>query len=108
MLGFLGYSLGHAGDSYAMWVPDGPGCSFGVVRVEPGMADDPYIRGRAGFHHLAFNAESRDQIDQLYGLLLEIEATVLDPPVACTEYGPTYYAVYFEDPDGMKLEVVHA
>ncbi len=33
--------------------------------------------------------------------------TVLDPPAEYPEYGPQYYAVFFADPDGMKLEVVH-
>ena len=36
---------------------------------------------------------------------VEIGATILDPPA---EYGytPGYYAVFFADPDGIKLEVV--
>ncbi len=109
VLGFLGYSYAHGSDSYAMWNPSGSGCSFGIRLIDPIMADDPYIRGRAGFHHLALNADSREQIDDLHETVLkEIGATVLDAPVACPEYSPTYYAVYFEDPDGLKLEVAHS
>ena len=59
-----------------------------------------------GFHHLAWNAESRDQVNELYRLLLESGATELDPP-AEYDYEPGYYAVFFTDPDGMKLEFVH-
>ena len=32
---------------------------------------------------------------------------MLDPPAEYPEYGPAYYAVFFTDPDAMKLELVH-
>jgi glyoxylase I family protein len=41
-----------------------------------------------------------------YELLLKVGAQVLDAP-AEYEYQHGYYAVYFTDPDGLKLEVVH-
>ena len=59
-----------------------------------------------GFHRLAWNADSRDQVDKFYRLLLDNDATVLDAP-AEYDYEPGYYAVYFTDPDGMKLEFLH-
>jgi len=34
-------------------------------------------------------------------------ATILDAPAEYPIYGPNYYAVFFADPDGMKLELVH-
>ncbi len=41
--------------------------------------------------------------------LLELpDAVVEDPPVDCPEYRDGYYATYFLDPDGIKLEVVFA
>ncbi|HAA74716.1 TPA: bleomycin resistance protein [Candidatus Latescibacteria bacterium] len=107
VLGFLGYAFAHSGDTYAVWNPSRAGYSFGIVLADSTMRDDRHIRGRAGVHHLALNAECREQIDALYDVLQEIEAVVLDPPVACPEYSPTYCAVYYEDPDGMKLEVAH-
>jgi hypothetical protein len=39
-------------------------------------------------------------------LLIEIGATVLDPPADYPTYGDGYYAVFFADPDGIKLEFV--
>jgi predicted lactoylglutathione lyase len=44
-------------------------------------------------------------VDSLYELLKEIGAQILDPP-AEYPYFPGYYAVYFNDPDGVKLEFV--
>jgi catechol 2,3-dioxygenase-like lactoylglutathione lyase family enzyme len=59
-----------------------------------------------GLHHFAWNADSRGEVDRFYGLLLERGVEILDPPA---EYGyePGYYAVFFSDPDGLKLELVH-
>jgi hypothetical protein len=42
----------------------------------------------------------------IIGMLLENDVNVLDPP-ADYSYEPGYYAVFFSDPDGMKLEFVH-
>jgi len=80
ILGFLGYTLAHGSDTYAMWNPDRGGCSFGIRLVDPSMVDDPYVRGGAGWDHLAFNADSREQVDALYDLLKDLEAVVLDQP----------------------------
>ena len=45
---------------------------------------------------------SRGDVDKLGAFLEENAMTVLDPP--SEYYGRNYYAVYFADPDGMKLE----
>jgi len=66
-----------------------------------------YDREAPGLGHLAFNADSREQVDGFYNLLVEIQASVLDKPTEYN-YSPGYYAVYFEDPDGMKLELAYS
>ncbi len=38
---------------------------------------------------------------------IDFYQTVLGAPAEYPEYGPDYYAVFFTDPDGMKLELVH-
>ena len=59
-----------------------------------------------GFHHLALNAADRDQVHRVHEILLALGADILDAP-AEYDYEPGYYAVFFLDPDGLKLEVVH-
>ena len=59
-----------------------------------------------GLHHLAWAAESREDVDALHDLLRGIGATILDAPADYPRYGPTYYAVFFADPDGLKREFV--
>jgi len=78
--------------------------SIGLVRAR---ADTPaHNRFNTGLHHLAFRAESREDVDALYALLQRIGANILDPPAKYPQYSEGYYAVFFADPDGLKLEFV--
>jgi catechol 2,3-dioxygenase-like lactoylglutathione lyase family enzyme len=56
-------------------------------------------------NRIAFWANSRADVDQIGELLPQIGARNLEGPELCREYSPGYYAVFFEDPDGNKLEV---
>jgi catechol 2,3-dioxygenase-like lactoylglutathione lyase family enzyme len=71
---------------------------------EAGVAHD---RRRPGFHHLALRARTRADLDRFHDFLVREGITVLDPPADYPQYGPGYRAVFFADPDGMKLELVH-
>jgi len=103
---FLGYVGGRAeGESIGAWMKPGSGFNIDLHEARPEYADVPHNRYAAGLHHLAFVAESREDVDRLHDLLVEIEATVLDPPGVYYDGG--YYAVFFADPDGLKLEYVH-
>jgi catechol 2,3-dioxygenase-like lactoylglutathione lyase family enzyme len=60
-----------------------------------------YRKGDIGFHHYAFRLRSRKDVDALQAFLEERSAKIVDP---AGEYYDDYYAVFFLDPDGMKLE----
>lgn len=66
----------------------------------------PHNRYAPGLHHLAFGADSRIAVDAFHRFLVRKGFEVLDAP-AEYDYTPGYYAVFFADPDGIKLEVVH-
>ena len=66
----------------------------------------PHDRYAPGLHHIAFSADSREAVDTFHHFLRADGITVLDPP-AEYDYRPGYYAVFFADPDGLKLELVH-
>jgi glyoxylase I family protein len=66
-----------------------------------------FDRYRVGLHHLAFNAPDRAFVEAIHQKLVTLGATILDAPAEYPQYSPTYFAVFFLDPDGMKLEVVH-
>jgi glyoxylase I family protein len=82
----------------------------GSVTLRPAKPEStakPHDRNAPGLNHIAFNAESRAAVDELHALLKRIGARVLDPP-AEYPYFPGYYAVYFTDPDGVKIEFAHS
>ena len=78
----------------------------GAITMRPVKGENlrkPHDRNEPGLNHLAFAAGSRAEVDRMHELLKEIGAHILDPP-AEYPYFPGYYAVYFTDPDGLKLE----
>ena len=75
--------------------------------TEEKYREQGFHRKRVGLNHLAFYADSKEQVDDLYREVL------LPSKVACLyEKAPhgedDYYAVFFEDPDRIKIEVVYA
>ncbi|MFB0823749.1 VOC family protein [Chromobacterium violaceum] len=66
-----------------------------------------FVRHGVGLQHLAFNAPSRQAVDALHALLLEIGARVTDAPAEYPHYSDGYYAVFFQDPGGIALEFCH-
>ncbi|GAM98582.1 hypothetical protein U91I_02217 [alpha proteobacterium U9-1i] len=110
VLGFMGYVfVADHERGFDMDLRDASGfvTSFGVMRAKPESADRAHDRYAPGLHHVAWNADSRADVDALHALLLEIGATILDAPAEYPRYGAGYYAVFFADPDGLKLEYVH-
>jgi glyoxylase I family protein len=108
LLGPLGYHRigeveGERGET--IWYLMGPGSSLGL-REALTQTDEPYDRYRVGLHHLAFEAEVRGLVDDRAGWLRETGAEIESGPRDYA-YLPGYYAVFFYDPDGMKLEIVH-
>jgi catechol 2,3-dioxygenase-like lactoylglutathione lyase family enzyme len=80
--------------------------SFWIKKASSHFATDTFDKDRVGLCEIAFGGENRAQID---ALAQEIEAhggKILDAPREY-DYVPGYYAVFFTDPDGLKLEVVH-
>jgi catechol 2,3-dioxygenase-like lactoylglutathione lyase family enzyme len=66
----------------------------------------PYDRYAVGIHHIAFTAPSRAVVDERARWLAQHGATIESGP-AEYEYTPGYYAVFFYDPEGIKLELLH-
>jgi catechol 2,3-dioxygenase-like lactoylglutathione lyase family enzyme len=101
----VGYSAGtHDYGEMRGWSAEAG--SFWIKKADARFASDTFNKDRVGLCEIAFSGESRAQID---ALAKEIEAhggRILDPPREY-DYVPGYYAVFFTDPDGLKLEVVH-
>jgi catechol 2,3-dioxygenase-like lactoylglutathione lyase family enzyme len=108
VLGFMGYrEVADHPRGFDYDREDAEGfCSIGVMHAEGPNAGRDHDRYSPGLHHVAWTAESREDVDRLYRLLQAIGARVLDAPADYPRYGPGYYAVFFADPDGLKLEYV--
>ena len=112
LLGPLGFHRiseveGERGET--IWYFGGPGSAIGL-RKAPGAAETQRIgsvdRYKIGLHHLAIEASSRAAVDERHAWLVGVGAEIETPPREYA-YSPGYYAVFFYDPDGIKLEIVH-
>ena len=66
----------------------------------------PYDRYAVGVHHVAFAATSRAMVHERTAWLVEQGVAIESGPREY-DYIPGYFAVFFYDPDGIKLEIVH-
>jgi glyoxylase I family protein len=83
---------------------DGVGASLGIRESQSAMPQT-YDRYTVGLHHLAFEAASREGVDERYEWAVAHGAEIENSPREWP-YVPGYYATFFHDPDGMKLEIV--
>jgi catechol 2,3-dioxygenase-like lactoylglutathione lyase family enzyme len=73
--------------------------------VRPARGTDPHDPYRPGLHHLCFRVASREQVDEAAAGLCAL-GVAASPPTLYPEYAADYYATFFEDPDGIRLEIV--
>jgi len=85
---------------------DSPDTVVIISGARPENKGAVFDRFRVGLHHLAFRVDTRAEVDQVHRTLSRGGATILDSPAEYPQYVPGYYAAYFADPDGIKLEVV--
>lgn len=86
--------------------------SDGVMKLILSPTDEKYKsvgfhRKRVGLNHLAFTAESSAVVDEFHKNVLKknaIECLYEEIPSGDN----SYYAVFFEDPDRIKMELVYA
>jgi catechol 2,3-dioxygenase-like lactoylglutathione lyase family enzyme len=83
----------------------GPVTSIGL-REARSRREQPFDRYEVGLHHLAFDAPSRGVVDEREGWLRGVGAEI-ESEAREYAYSLGYYAVFFYDPDGIKLEIVH-
>lgn len=81
-----------------------------LVGTAPPHEAASFHRKRPGLNHLAFRVATREDVDRFHEGFLRRWGTPMlyGSPRGFPEYTPGYYAVFFEDPDRLKLEVAHA
>ncbi|MBG9792712.1 hypothetical protein ABD76_09495 [Paenibacillus dendritiformis] len=110
-IAFWGWLLKELGyEEFQRW-PEGISWKQGdtylvFVQTEARFLDLPYHRKRTGLNHIAFHAESKARVDELRLKLEERGIPMLYADRYPYAGGSGHYAVFFEDPDRMKVEIV--
>lgn len=104
ILGELGFDRVTDGDVIVWRIA---GMEIGIREAKTLSSGAPFDRYAVGLHHLALRAETRQDVDHFHQFLEKEDIAILDAPADYPAYGPNYYAIFFADPDGMKLEFVY-
>jgi catechol 2,3-dioxygenase-like lactoylglutathione lyase family enzyme len=100
-LPLLGFTQEWAGKEFRGFSTedDAPDCAHFGFTEEPNHQPNG--------NRIAFRADSWELVDRVGAAIRAVGARNIEGPTACPEYGDNYYAVFFEDPNGNKLEVVY-
>jgi catechol 2,3-dioxygenase-like lactoylglutathione lyase family enzyme len=79
---------------------------FWFIAKAPKFILNGFHRKNTGINHFAFHVNSKDEVDKFFNEFLRPKniKTLYGSPKEFPEYTKDYYAVYFEDPDRIKLE----
>ena len=74
--------------------------------IYPTIEEGEFSRLRTGLSHISFHVETRTEVNRVYDWVVSRGDEVLHAPRTFPEYGETFYATFFLNPDGFHLEVV--
>ena len=80
----------------------------GSLGLRQALEEQPFELYAPGLHHLAFAVETDAEVDGVHDAAAAAGAEILRAPRLWPEYGATYYATFFLDPDGFRIEVASA
>ena len=100
LMEFLGFDVEYTDYGHMMGWANGK-TLFWIAQADAEGKTHKYRKGDIGFHHYAFRLRSRKDVDALQAFLESQGVRIVDP---AGEYYDDYYATFFLDPDGMKLE----
>lgn len=103
LLEWLGWASYQKWDVGQSWVSDGVYLVF--VQAPEDTRHVAYHRRNPGLNHLAFVVPEPHHVDQLTLWLAAHQVKILYADHHPHAGGSDYYGVFFEDPDGVKVEV---
>jgi catechol 2,3-dioxygenase-like lactoylglutathione lyase family enzyme len=98
----LGGRAEHESDRLRVWRLE----DFLLVVHRSEHPDGPHTFGTCGWQHAALMT-SRDLVDQCTAAVRAAGARIVHEPREYPEYWDGYYAVFFEDSEGIRWEVLH-
>jgi len=82
-----------------------PAAGSGSIGLRQALEEQEFELYAPGLHHLALAVESPEDVDAVHERVVAAGGEVLHAPRFWPEYHPAYYAVFFLDPDGFRIEV---
>jgi catechol 2,3-dioxygenase-like lactoylglutathione lyase family enzyme len=82
---------------------DAPGYTFGWLGLRPADGGEHRYYD-VGVEHIAFEVETREEVDEAHRRSVKMSAKVHHPPEEDSDI-KGYYAVFVFDPDGFRIEV---
>jgi catechol 2,3-dioxygenase-like lactoylglutathione lyase family enzyme len=95
----IGFALDKSAEEWGAFEKDGAG------KPSEFFCFEEEANHRPNDTRIAFWAETREQVDRVAQVVREAGGRNLEGPQIWPEYSPGYYAFFFEDPDGNKLEI---
>ena len=83
----------------------GPGSTIGLRQAPDGAATLPVDRYRVGMHHVCMEAATKELLYAAAERITALGGTISEGPRHFPEYREGYHAIFFFDPDGIKLEL---
>ena len=110
IFGLFEYKRHNSSEKVCSWLPPSPYMpELLIYSATNSQKDKTHQLYDPGIHHFCFQVPNIELVDQVFSLAKSLGATILDEPEDYPRYaqnvgGSRYYAVYFNDPDGIKLE----
>ena len=101
VLGFLKNCFPNEGDRHVQYYNR----HFGFV-LRPARRRTPHDPLTPGLHHFCFRVKDATTIDAVAKRFEELRVECSAPQLY-PEYAPDYYAIFFSDPDGIRLELTN-
>ncbi len=85
-----------------------PGAGSGSLGLRQALEEREFELYAPGLHHVAFAVETRADVEAAHEAAVAGGAEVLHAPRLFPQYHPDFYATFFLDPDGFRIEVASA
>lgn len=84
-----------------------PNITIGINSPRESLKYEAVHRRRPGsLHHLAFKANSKVEVDEAHQQIKQFCTDIVNPTQLYPQHGAHYYALFFKDPCGIKLEIM--
>ena len=82
-----------------------PRAGSGSLGLRQALEEEPFELYAPGLHHLALAVDAVADVDAASSRVAAAGGEVLHAPRLWPQYHPAYYAAFFLDPDGFRIEV---